>query len=58
MVGRQQRGRREASHAGSWYSADAKELDAQLDGFWAQVPDEIPPWGGLPAPGARVIIAP
>ncbi|QDS68748.1 hypothetical protein FKW77_004749 [Venturia effusa] len=58
---------REASHAGSWYTDNGKELDKQLDGWLAQVPDQV---SGIataskkevpvshPVEGARVIIAP
>lgn len=49
---------REASHSGSWYSDNARTLTRQLDDWLAQVPDSMDKIGPLPAPGARVIIAP
>lgn len=58
---------REATHAGAWYTDDRKELDEQLDGWLADVPDQIPgiatasktePPVSYPVDGARVIIAP
>lgn len=56
---------RAATHAGSWYSDDAAELDAELTGFLARVPAQvrgIGPEPGDPEPvpvaGARAIIAP
>lgn len=49
---------REAFHAGSWYSDSPPTLTRQLDGWLAQVPDSMDKVGLLPAPGARVIIAP
>ncbi|KAK2063252.1 memo-like protein [Colletotrichum caudatum] len=42
---------------GEWYLGDADKLSKQLDGFLANVPDQID-GQGLPVPGARVIIAP
>ena len=51
-------GTREASHAGSWYSASGSTLRAQLDEWLAQVPDELPGIGKIPVPGARVVISP
>ncbi|OHW96812.1 DUF52 domain-containing protein [Colletotrichum incanum] len=48
---------RPLSKAGSWYEDDTEALDAQLNGFLADVPDQID-GDGLPVPGARVIIAP
>ncbi|KAI9834365.1 MAG: hypothetical protein M1819_002976 [Sarea resinae] len=50
--------RREASHAGSWYSDDKLTLSSQLDQWLDQVPDSIEGVGPLPPAGARVIIAP
>ena len=50
--------RREASHAGSWYTDNAPVLSQQLDGYTAEVPDSIDGVGTVPKPGARVIIAP
>lgn len=59
---------REASHAGSWYSANKSQLSSQLDGWLANVNAPVTPIGEvsskdgplntLPVPGARVIIAP
>jgi MEMO1 family protein len=49
---------REASHAGSWYSASGTTLTAQLDDWLAQVQDELPGIGKIPIPGARVVISP
>ncbi|KAE9984748.1 hypothetical protein EG328_008366 [Venturia inaequalis] len=58
---------REATHAGTWYTDDGKELDEQLDGWLADVPDRISgiattsktePPVSYPVDGARVIIAP
>lgn len=60
-------GVREASHAGSWYSSSKSQLSSQLDGWLADVKAPLKCIGphtssqtvdGLPAPGARVIIAP
>jgi MEMO1 family protein len=51
-------GTREASHAGSWYSASGSTLKAQLDEWLSQVPDELPGIGKIPVPGARVVISP
>jgi predicted class III extradiol MEMO1 family dioxygenase len=48
---------RAASKAGSWYTAKASTLSAELDEWLAQVPDAID-GDNLPKPGARVIIAP
>ena len=50
--------KREASHAGSWYSRDGSKLSKELDEWLAQVPSTIESIGSIPAPGARVIIAP
>lgn len=58
---------REATHAGTWYTDDGKELDEQLDGWLADVPNQISgiattsktePPVSYPVDGARVIIAP
>lgn len=58
---------REATHAGTWYTDERKELDEQLDGWLAQVPDQVPGIAtkskteapvSYPVDGARVIIAP
>jgi len=58
---------REATHAGSWYSDDGKQLSQQLDKWLSAVPPEMEPVAlnsmGIstkqsPYPGARVIIAP
>jgi predicted class III extradiol MEMO1 family dioxygenase len=56
---------RAATHAGSWYSDDAAELDRELAGYLARVPALVRGIGaapGAPEPvpvaGARAIIAP
>lgn len=49
---------RRAFHAGSWYSDRRRTLTDQLDGWLAQVPDNLEHVGSLPVSGARVIIAP
>lgn len=49
---------RPASHAGSWYSDDGPTLSKQLDQWLDQVPSTIDIIGGIPQPGARIIIAP
>jgi MEMO1 family protein len=56
---------RAATHAGSWYSDDAAELDRELASYLARVPAlvrGIGPSPGAPEPvpvtGARAIIAP
>ncbi|ETI28980.1 hypothetical protein G647_01432 [Cladophialophora carrionii CBS 160.54] len=51
---------REASHAGSWYSADGRQLAAQLDQWLAAVPekDVLPGVDSLPLPDARAVISP
>ena len=49
---------REASHAGSWYSSNKRELSHELDTWLDEVPDKIEGGIQLPVPGARVIIAP
>ncbi|KAJ2629346.1 hypothetical protein H4R22_003373 [Coemansia sp. RSA 1290] len=55
---------RQATHAGSWYSDDAEQLDQELQRWLDDVPDEIPeivPSGetcSLPINGTRAIIAP
>ncbi|OIW28180.1 UPF0103-domain-containing protein [Coniochaeta ligniaria NRRL 30616] len=51
------RGRREASHAGSWYVGNPDRLSAQLDEYLDKVPNTID-GVDVPVPGARVIIAP
>ena len=51
-------GTREASHAGSWYSASGPVLASQLDNWLSQVPDELSGMGKIPFPGARVVISP
>jgi len=59
--------RRQASHAGSWYSDDREELSQQLDQWLEKVPKSAACIGVLsksgshaqfPTPGSRVIIAP
>lgn len=50
--------KREASHAGSWYTGHGPTLSKQLDEWLSQVPDTIEGIGSIPPPGARVIIAP
>jgi len=59
--------RRQASHAGSWYSDDKEELSQQLDQWLEKVPKSAACIGVLsksgshaqfPTPGSRVIIAP
>jgi len=50
--------RREASHAGSWYSDDGPTLSRQLDQWLDQVPDTLEGVGTIPPAGARLIIAP
>lgn len=42
---------RQASHAGSWYSASSKTLNKQLDEYFEQSPEEI-------VPNARILVAP
>lgn len=58
---------REASHAGSWYSSNGRELSTKLDGWLNAVSLPVKfiraESNGesafqLPVPGARVIIAP
>nr|POE86982.1 protein memo1 [Quercus suber] len=58
---------REASHAGSWYTASRSQLNSQLEGWLAAVKTPIQCIGPesegekldeLPEPGARMIIAP
>ena len=51
---------REASHAGSWYSSNGRQLATQLDQWLAAVPEKevLPGVGSLPLPGARVVISP
>ena len=50
--------KREATHAGSWYSEDGQKLSEQLDGWLKKVPKHVPNVGELPQPFARAIIAP
>ncbi|GKT64883.1 DUF52 domain-containing protein [Colletotrichum tofieldiae] len=52
-----QRDTRPPGKAGSWYEGNTTVLRAQLNGFLANVPDQIE-GNDLPVPGARVIIAP
>lgn len=49
---------REASHAGSWYSGNGRQLSQQLDEWLDQVPDQPLSDGKLPIAGARVVISP
>ncbi|KIW42747.1 AmmeMemoRadiSam system protein B [Exophiala oligosperma] len=51
---------REASHAGSWYSDNGRQLAAQLDSWLSKVPEKevLPGVDKLPLPGARVVISP
>lgn len=51
---------REASHAGSWYSGNGKQLTSQLDNWLAKVPEKtaLPGVDRLPLSGARAIISP
>lgn len=49
---------REASHAGSWYSGNRRQLSQQLDEWLDKVPDQPLSDGKLPIPGARVVISP
>lgn len=51
---------REASHAGSWYSGNGRQLTTQLDHWLSKVPEKglIPGIEKLPVPGARVVISP
>ncbi|KAH3948901.1 hypothetical protein HBI56_002020 [Parastagonospora nodorum] len=58
---------REASHAGSWYTSNGKQLSQQLDGWLEAVPSFTTPIGtasseqgdvSIPTPNARAIIAP
>lgn len=49
---------REASHAGSWYSGNGRQLSQQLDEWLGQVPDQPLSDGKLPLPNARVVISP
>ncbi|KIV95294.1 AmmeMemoRadiSam system protein B [Exophiala mesophila] len=51
---------REASHAGSWYSGNGKQLTSQLDSWLAKVPEKpiLPGVDKLPLSGARAIISP
>jgi MEMO1 family protein len=49
---------RKSEHAGSWYSDSKGQLTAQLDGWLAQVPGNVPGIGEVPIAGARVVISP
>ncbi|EHY52558.1 hypothetical protein HRR83_006951 [Exophiala dermatitidis] len=51
---------REASHAGSWYSDNSRQLASQLDLWLSRVPEKdiLPGIEKLPVPGARAVIAP
>ena len=57
MAAKPLKGRREASHAGSWYVGNPDRLSAQLDDYLDKVPNAID-GVKVPIPGARVIIAP
>lgn len=48
---------RPATKAGSWYTDDLEDLDAEINGFFAKVPETVDE-SSLPIPGARIIIAP
>ncbi|KAI8970014.1 MEMO1 family [Mycotypha africana] len=48
--------RRDASHAGSWYTADAQQLDEELDDYLKNAAQEAQE--GLPIKGVRAIIGP
>ena len=50
-------GTRAAAKAGSWYPAELDQLEAQLDGYLAQVPETVD-GSTLPIARARVVIAP
>jgi predicted class III extradiol MEMO1 family dioxygenase len=56
---------RAATHAGSWYKKEARELNIELDSYLNRVPTELEgicsnsvTSGPVPVPGARAIIAP
>ena len=49
---------RQASHAGSWYEDDSKELSKKLDKWLGQVDTSIDGIGVIPQEGARIIIGP
>lgn len=58
---------REATHAGSWYKQEGRELNIELDTYLNRVPKDLlgictksvsEPAGRVPVPGARAIIAP
>ncbi|KAG0049915.1 hypothetical protein BGZ83_005261 [Gryganskiella cystojenkinii] len=49
---------REASHAGSWYSSNKKELNSQLTGWLAKAGTETTQGDALPIQGLRAVIAP
>ncbi len=48
---------REAEHAGTWYSADGRQLAQSIDEWLDQVPDDLGA-GKLPLQGSRAVIAP
>ncbi|KAI4126433.1 MAG: hypothetical protein LQ347_004973 [Umbilicaria vellea] len=50
--------KREASHAGSWYSDDGPTLSRQLDGWLSQVDPTVKAAGVVQNSGAQIIIAP
>ncbi|KAJ6610045.1 MEMO1 family [Mycena sp. CBHHK59/15] len=54
-MSRTQKDLRDASHAGDWYTADAKELDAELSGWLDLVESTEEP---CPVKGCKAIIAP
>ena len=51
---------RNASHAGSWYSGEGRQLAAHLDHWLSKVPEKnlLPGVESLPLPGARAVISP
>jgi MEMO1 family protein len=51
---------REASHAGSWYTSNGRQLGQLLDQWLAAVPEKtvLPGVDKLPLPNARVVISP
>ena len=50
--------KREASHAGSWYSDNGSTLSGQLDGWLSQVDPSVKAIGVVQNSGAQIIIAP
>ncbi|KAL1924201.1 uncharacterized protein VTP21DRAFT_7236 [Calcarisporiella thermophila] len=50
--------KREASHAGSWYTASGSKLNRELENWISHVPDETEDGVDIPVKGARAIIAP